>query len=451
MRAIVVGAGEVGFDVAQILSRDQQHDVVVIDVNAGALAAVREKLDVMVILGNGSSADVLKDAGAARADILIAVTGVDEVNIIACMLADRLGVKTKVARVRSDELTRTNPVLRAKELGIDLVIHPEESAAAEVVRLVRRASATDVLVFAGGRLQLVGMRLDDTSPVLGKSLREIAQEHADLRFRVMAIGRGIRTILPRGDDTLRRNDQVFVLAQPKTVAGVTRALGKSDLRIDAIMILGGSLVGARVALELSDDKKRRIKLIESDRAQAERLAEGLSNVLVIHGDPTDMDLLTLEGLSDMDAVASVTNDEESNLVACLLAKHLGVHKTIALLSKAAYIPMSQSIGLDAAVNKKLAVSREILRFLRGKHVLSVATVHGLDAEILELQAAPRSRITRGPLDALSMPEGLLIGAVLHGNGVEVATGETRVEPGDRVIVFAMPPAITEVERFFRRS
>ena len=385
MRAIVIGAGIVGFDVAKLLSQ-ADHDVVVVDKDADALLHVREKLDVMTVQGNGTSTTILEEAGIRNARILVAVTAIDEVNIIACMLGDRLGVETTIARVRSDELTATDNVLNASDFGIDMIIHPEESAAAEVVRLIRRASATDVLMLADDRLHLVGLRLDPECSAIGRTLQDLVMEQPAVKFRVMAIARGIRTILPDGNERLRKNDQVFVLARPKNIPTVLSMLGKSEKRLENIMILGGSDIGAKVALMLSEEKTKRVKLIESDRARAEILAEKLGSCMVIHGDGSDIDLLVSEGLSDMDAFVAVTADEESNLVTCLLAKHLQVKKTVALLSNGGYIPISQSIGLDAAVNTKLAVSREVMRFLRGKHVKSVATIHGLDAEVLEIEA-----------------------------------------------------------------
>ena len=212
MRAIVVGAGVVGFDVAKLLSQ-AEHDVVVIDYDPEALSHINDKLDVMTVCGNGTSTSILEEAGIRDARILIAVTAIDEVNIIACMLADRLGVETTIARVRSDELSNTKAVLNASDFGIDLVIHPEESAAEEIVRLIRRASATDIVMIAGDRLHLVGLRLDPDSPVLGKSLRDVVSGGGNSSFRVMAITRGIRTILPNGDERFRKNDQVFVFCR----------------------------------------------------------------------------------------------------------------------------------------------------------------------------------------------------------------------------------------------
>ena len=449
MRAIVIGAGVVGFDVAKLLSQ-ADHDVVVVDMEADALSLVSDKLDVMTVQGNATSTKTLEQAGIRDARILVAVTAIDEVNIIACMLGDRLGVETTIARVRSDELTSTETVLDSEDFGIDLIIHPEESAAAEVARLIRRASATDVLPLADGELNLVGLRLDPESPVIGRSLHDLVVERPDLRFRIMAIARGIRTILPTGQEKLRKNDQIFVLARPKTIPPVLELLGKSDQRLQNIMILGGTDIGAKVAFQLSQEKNKRVKLVESNRERAEQLAEHLDNCLVIHGEGSDIDLLVKEGLSDMDAFVAVTADEESNLVTCLLAKHLQVKKTVALLSNGAYIPISQSIGLDAAVNTKLAVSREVMRFLRGKNVRSVATVHGLDAEILEIEARPRSTITREILMNQELPKGVLIAAVLKGNSIEIATGNTHIEAGDRAYVFVMPGMIAQAEKLFDR-
>ncbi|NNF57388.1 MAG: Trk system potassium transport protein TrkA, partial [Rhodothermaceae bacterium] len=342
-------------------------------------------------------------------------------------------------------------VLTLDDFGIDLIIHPEESTAVEVVALLRRAAATDIIDFCGGRVQLVGVRIDSDASVIGMKLQELAQR-SPLPFRVMGIARGARTIVPDGNATIQANDQVFVIVATGQVGQVTYMLGKEGRRLQRCMILGGSNVGSRVAAGLSSRKRRdggmEVKIVEADRDRAEHLAELLEGVLVIHGDPSDIDLLVREGLSEMDAVVALTEDEEANLVSCLMAKHLGVRKTIALLSKSAYIPISQSIGLDAAVSQKLAVSREVLRFLRGAHVQSVATIQGLDAEVLELIVEEDAPITAAPLMEQNLPRGMLIGAVVDEN-VEIATGQTRVRPGAKVIVFVTPDRVSDVETLFR--
>ncbi len=450
MQAIVIGAGEVGYDVARLLAMEQ-HDVTVVDVSSEALEAVQSRLDVLTIHGSGTSEEVLQTCRVKQADILIAVTTVDEVNLISCMLASRLGVKTTVARVRSNVIGSSQSVIKAKDFGIDILIHPEESTAEEVTRLIRRANATDVLTFANGRLNLVGVRLDHHSVAIGMTLEALSEQLPTIPFRVVGISRGIRTLFPRGETRLSKNDQVFVMARPKHIPHVTRLLGKVEGKIQDVMILGGSRIGALVAQRLTASKFKNIKLVEPNRERAEEVARELSNVLVINSNASDIDLLVTEGLSEMDAFVAVTEDEESNLVACLMAKHLGVKKTVALLSKGAYVPISQAIGLDAAVSKKLAISREILHFLRSKHVKSVATVHGLDAEILEIEARPRAAITRKPLDALNLPAEMIVGAVMRGKEVEVAQGETHIQAGDRVIVFVRSRFIPQAERLFSRS
>jgi trk system potassium uptake protein TrkA len=447
MRTVVVGAGEVGSDVARILALEE-HDVTVIDNDEDVLRAVQNNFDVLTVEGNGTSAQVLEEAGIREADLLVAVTAVDEVNIIACMMADRLGVETTIARTRTDELERAQSVLEAEDFGIDLVIHPEESAAVEVTQLIQRAGATDVLTFCDDSIQLIGVRLDEDAPVAGRPLHEIVAAHPKVEFRVKALVRDGRSYLPDGDEVLRPGDQIFVLTRPKYATPVIRILGKEAVTMERIMILGGTRVGAGVAKRLSSQNGKRIKLIEPDPDRAQELAEQLPNTLVLNGDPTDIDLLKEEGLAEMDAFAAVTDDQESNLVTCLMAKNLGVYKTVAQLSKAAYIPISEQIGLDAAVSKKLAVAREVRRYLRGTHVKSVATVHGLDAEILEIEASPRAPITTGPLRNLDLPSGLLVGAVDHNDTAEIATGNTEIEAGDRAIVFVLPQAVEAAEALF---
>ena len=457
MRAIIVGAGDVGYDVARMLSL-QRHDVTVVDMDPEKVAHVRETLDVLALEGSGTSTETLQKARIEDADLLVAVTDVDEVNIIASMIAERVGKEAEatitIARVRSGEFTGSDAVLSQRDFGIDHIIHPEQSTANEVVSLLRRASATDLVDFCGDRVQLVGIRVDSESPVVGMTLAQLAQHGAHLAFRVMGISRGVRTIVPSGTETVQRNDQIFVIVPSGQVGQVAHLLGKEAGKLRHAMVLGGTNVGARVAAGLAQRKGRgrdafemRVKLVEKDRHRAELLAERLEGVLVLQGDPADIDFLALEGLAEMDAVVAVTEDEESNLVSCLMAKHLGVRKTIALLSKSSYIPVAQTIGLDAAVSQKLAVSREVLRFLRGSHVRSVATVHGLDAEVLEMVADPGAPITRAPLMDLRLPRGILVGAVV-GQRVEIATGQTVVTPGARTLVFATPERVDEVERLF---
>ena len=448
MRIIVLGAGEVGQEIAKVLSREEA-DVVLIDKNQEALKRVSSRLDLMTIQGNGTALGTLQKAQIHEAEMFIAVTSIDEVNVVACMMAKKLGVETTIARVRSNEFQHSEAVLKGSDLGISLIIHPEQSTADEIVRLVRRASASDVLSFNEGDFLLVGMRMVESSPVLRKKINDINLEFADLVFRIMGISRGIRTILPDGNERLYPNDQVFVLCKADDYQRVSAVFGHSKNSVlQNVMISGGSTVGAVVAQRLSENKEHNVKLIVPDLETAESLAESLPHVLVIHGEVSDIDLLAMEGIVEMDAFIAVSDNEASNLVTCLIAKHLGVTKTVALLSNPAYIPISQRIGLDAAVNLKLSVSKEILSFLRGNHISSIATIQGLNAEVLEIKAMPGSKITKQAVQKLKLPKGLSLGAITNSGKTEIINGSTVISPGDDVICFVESAEVKSVEKLF---
>jgi trk system potassium uptake protein TrkA len=329
------------------------------------------------------------------------------------------------------------------------MIHPEMSVAREIVLLVKRAAASDVVSLAEGKMQLVGIRLDRNSPLAGKKLLEVAQLVPKTPFRVVAIYRGGFTLIPFGNDRLQANDHIFVLARTEDISDVLGITGHENRKIRNIMITGGTTVGAMIARMLSeDDTDWKVKLIEPDYETSYELATELRDVLVLHGNPTDPNLLVTEGITETDVFIAVTEDEESNIISCLMAKHLKVPKVIAMVSKSDYIPLSQTIGLDAAVNKKLAASNEIHRMVRKGSVLSVAALHGIKAEVLEFEAAATSKITGHTMAKLVFPKGCVVGGIIRNGVAEVATGNTIVEAGDRVIVFCLPESIDKITSYF---
>jgi len=445
LRIIIVGAGEVGFHLAKILSQER-HDIVVIDKDPERVARVNESLDVMVVEGSGTELKTLKQAEASEADMLIAVTTVDEVNFTSCLLAGKLGVKKKIIRVNNPQFLSEPGGPSADDFGIDLMIYPEGLAAQEIVRLIRRSAATEVLEFAEGRIQLIGIRLDQESPLLNKKLKDIVATYKNLPFRAVAIFRGIRTIIPSGEELFKRGDQVFVISKTEMVPEMLRLAGKESQRLEKIMILGGSGIGRRVAEQLESEIS--IKLIESGKAASTELADALTKTMVIQGEGKDLDLLATEGIIDMDAYIAVTRDEEDNIISCLMAKHLGVTKTIAHVEKLDYLPLANTIGIDALVNKKLSAANAILKFIRKGEIVSVATLHGVDAEVIEMIAQKGSAVTKKPLSSVSFPEGAIIGCVIHDGSVEIPVGSTQIRPQDRVVVFTLPKSIREVEKFF---
>ncbi|MEX2364045.1 MAG: Trk system potassium transporter TrkA, partial [Balneolaceae bacterium] len=355
MKIVIIGAGEIGYDLASTLSKEK-HDVIVLDREKTPLSRVADSLDVLTIEGNATSVKDLDKAGVSNADILISVTSVDEVNMISSMIGKRLGAKMVIARVRSDEFSDKNSPLSPSDLGIDVMIHPELSAAQEIVQLLRRSSASDVVNLADDKMQLVGIRLEKESPLVGISLKEYAATYPETMFRVVAIVRRGRTLIPNGSVKLQSFDQIFVLSKTEDIPHIIETTGKKEADLNRVMIAGGSALGAMITKLLTKDKSKdwSVKLIEPDYDTAEELAVKYKNAMILHGNPTDPDLLITEGITDMDAFIAVTDDEESNIISCLMAKHLEVKKTVALVSKPDFIPLAQTIGLDAIINKKAA-------------------------------------------------------------------------------------------------
>lgn len=452
MKIIIIGAGEIGYDLASVLSKEK-HDVIVLDHEKESLTKVSEKLDVLVKEGNATSATDLNKSGVSQADIVISVTSVDEVNMIASMISKKLGAKMVIARVRNDEFSQKDSPLKATDLGIDMMINPELSAAQEIAQLLKRSAASDVINLADDMMQLIGIRLDRNAPIIGKTLIEYASENSEITFRVVAIARRGRTLMPRGPMKLQTFDQIFILAKTEDIPAIIETTGKSETDLNRIMIAGGSGIGTTIARILCGDSKKNwsVKLIEPDYERAEELAIELKNAMILHGNPTDPDLLASEGITDMDAFIAVTDDEESNIISCLMAKHLDVKKTVALVSKPDFIPLAQTIGLDAVVNKKVAASNEIHRHVRSGQVISVTELRGIKAEVIELLAAEKSKVIGKQIQKLKLPDGCIIGGVLCQGSVEIATGKTEIKAGDRVMVFCLPEAIEKITNLFSNA
>jgi len=447
LRIIIIGGGEVGFHLAKIFSKEG-HQIVMIEPDREKISRVEESLDIMAVQGSGSSVETLVEAGIKDAKLVIAVSAIDEVNIIACMLAEKFGVPQKIARVRNQEFTNPNAVLTPKQLGIDMIINPELETAHEIFWLIRRSAATDVIEFANGSIQLVGLRLDSKAKIISRQFKEVSLSLPELTFRTVAIFRNGRTIIPTGEDYFISGDQIFVVSKTESVPDLLELCGKTDDRIENIMILGGGKVGRLLAKELEKDKNMNIRLVETSRSKSQIIAEQLEHTLVIQGDGTDVDLLASEGIADMDAFVAVTDDEELNIITSLLTKHLGVRRTITMVSNADYLPLINSIGLDVAVDKGIITANAIARFIHRGEVVSVATLRGIDAEAIELVAQKGAKITKRTLRDTKFPDGAIVGAVTRDGEVFVPVGDSSIEANDKVVIFALPKAVANVEKMF---
>jgi trk system potassium uptake protein TrkA len=446
MRIIIIGAGEVGYYLAQKLSYEK-HDLTLIDSDPEKCARVQNTLDVSVLHGNAASQSALKEAGLESADMLIAASGIDEINLIACLMASKLGVKRKVARVRNPDYYNSSSILTAKDLGVDLFIHPEDEVVEEIIRLLMRTAATEIVEFENGKILVVGLKLDPNCSYLNRQLKDIGTEEERRNFRIVAIFRGEKTIIPTGTDYIYKNDQIFVMTKAETLQRVLSIYGKSEQKLEKIMILGGGKIGRGVAQKL-EEKKVDITLVESNREKSVLIASELKKTMVVQADGTEIDALAREGMLGMDAFIATTSDDENNIISCLLAKHLKIQKTIALVSKTTYLPLMPVIGIDSTVNIRLATAAAILRFVRRGTILSMASFHGIDAEAIEFNVTRSDRFGKKSLKQLHLPDGVMIAAIVRGEEVLVPYGNSMIQGGDKVIVFALPKAIAALEKLF---
>jgi trk system potassium uptake protein TrkA len=446
VRIVIAGMGDVGYHLAKQLS-NEEHDIIAIDMNQQRLSYSDSMADILTISGSSTNISTLREARVDKADLFVAVTSFEEVNVTSSILAKKLGAKKTIARIGNSEYLDKHVDINFADIGVDFMIYPEELAAREVVNLILRSAATDVMDFEGGKLSVIGLRLDKDAPVIKKTIVEIAKEFESFDFRIVALHRNFRTIIPKGNDRFLPNDQVFVIAKPEGNSVVMKLAGKEDIKFDNIMILGGSKIGRRVA-ELLEDKMT-VKLIESDEEKSLQLADSLTSTLVIKGDGRDIDLLAQEGIIDVDAFVAVTEDAETNIITCLLAKHLGVKKAIALVDKVNYIPLTQTIGLDSLINKKLIAANNISRFIRKSEVLALSTLEGIDADIMEYVVQPNSLITKKPIKDLNFPKEAIIGGIIRGDETIIAVGDTKIQNGDKVVVFSLPGGVKQTEKFFK--
>ena len=445
MRIILAGAGEVGTHLVKMLSYED-HDIIVIDNDPERLKAIGASMDVMTLEGNANSISILKESKVSKADLFIAITSSEDVNITAAILSKKLGAKKTIARIDNDEfLMQANKEIFSN-LGVDYMIYPEKIAAREIVGLLVQTGSTEVVEFTGGKLQMYVIRLEEQAPIIGKRLRDLTPEKDNLPFRAVAMTRQGQTLIPGGDDTFEIGDLAYVISSQAGLKELYKYSGKQQFEIRNIMILGGSRIGIKTARQLGN--QHYVKMVEIDRQKSYRLSSMLSNTLVINGDGTNMDLLKDEGLEKMDAFIAVTGNSDTNILSCLLAKHLGVKRTIAEVENMDYIHLAENIGVDTIINKKLITASRIFRFTMSEEVSSIKCLTGTEAEVMEYVVKPQSKITRAPLKEVNFPDEAIIGGVIRGKNSFIAHGDTLIKPYDRVVVFALPSEIYTVGKFF---
>lgn len=445
MKVIIAGAGEVGYHLAKLLTKES-HSIVLIDNTAKVLSRADSEMDLLTIQGNAYSISILDQAGVADADLLIAVTSSETANLTIATIGKQLGAKKTVARVNSSEFLKLKDRLDLSGMGIDVIISPEELASKEIVRLLRRSSFSNAFDFEFGKLTLLGVYLTEKSKIINKSIKECKIYNEDRKFITIAIEREGQAIIPRGDFVFLSHDHVFFLCLPEGIEQIREICGGVRLDVKNIMILGGGNVGYNAARKLS--RRKNVKIIESDSNRCIELADKLPETLIINDDGHDVHLLEDENIAQMDAFIAVTGNSETNIMSCLVAKKHGVKKTIAMVENMDYINLSQTIGIDTLINKKLIAANNIFRYVRQADIVNIAGIHGIDAEVLEIYVKENSKATQVPINELHIPKDAIIGGIIRDNKAWIADKEFQINAEDKVVVFALPSSLKKTLEYF---
>jgi trk system potassium uptake protein TrkA len=446
MRIVVIGAGEVGYHIAERLSHEH-HEIVVIERNPEVCRRVQENLRLRTIEADGSSPRALEEAGVRQAAMVVAVADVDEVNIVACAIANQYGVATKIARVRDIELG-AHPILQGgKVLGIDLLINPNQVVADEILRVIKTTGAAEVADFAEGRVQLLGVKIGARAPVVNRRLRDLRPVQATAPFLVVGIARGESLIVPTQDTVVLPDDHLYLVSRREFIPDILVLLGRSGGVTRRVFIIGGGRIGLQVAQALEAEHLI-VTVMEKSRARCEELAKHLTQARVLHGDGTDVRQLVDEGMSETDALATITDDDATNLLAAILGKRYGAKKAVALFKRPDLIPLVESLGIDAPISPRLLTASVILRYVRRGRVVSVFELPESEAETLEVVVLPGTPAAGRSVEGLALPAEALVGGIVRGEEVIVPEPATVLEPGDHVILLALPRALPEVERLF---
>jgi trk system potassium uptake protein TrkA len=443
VKIIIVGAGEVGYHIAQKLSEENQ-DVFLIDKDPEKIRRITENLDVQALLGSGTSPEMLKTSGIKEADMLVAATDSDEVNLIACLLARNLNPYIlKVARVRSREYLKEKELFSQDLLGVDQIINPESVMVETIRNLMMVPGASDVIDFVEGRVKLIGITIKPDSPFAGRQL--LSFKGMEGKVLVGAIVRGEQVFIPHGEDTIRSNDLVYLVVKADELPHQFGFFNFENQEGRRVIIVGAGETGSALASAL-DQEKMNVKIIDRDAHKCAALAEKLEKVIVIHGDGTDKNLLQEENIHDVDFLVAVTGDEESNVLISLLAKGLGAKKTITRINKLSYIPLVSAIGIDTVVSSRLSAIRAILQYIRQGRIISVTPLKGEHAEAIEAEALETSDIVNIPLAKVKFPKGALVGAIVRGDEIIIPRGDSIIKPKDRLIILTVQKVLPKLEK-----
>ncbi|WP_073569989.1 MULTISPECIES: Trk system potassium transporter TrkA [Algoriphagus] len=445
MHIVIAGAGDMGYHLAEQLSYDNK-DITLIDTEREVLDYVSSKLDVLTVLGDATSIDILQRANVSSASMVLAVTTSEKTNIVAAVLAKQLGAKRVMARVRNHSYLNNENINYFQNLGIDNLISPTMLCSREIFNMIQNSSFTEVFDFEGGKLNIVGVTLDQTNPLVNQRIMDMKLNPIFEDIRIIAILRDLKTIIPRGSTIIRNHDHVFFISNKKHTESILDLIGQKKRTIKNIMIIGGDDMALTTALKLEDHF--RVTLVNKDKERCKWLAENLPNTLIINGDYKNIELLIEEGLEQMDAFLALTESSETNIITSLSAKNHGVYKTIAHVDTREYIHISHSIGVDSLINKKLVAANEISRYLKKGTVEAVSGIYGVDAEFIQYSVCKNNRLTKYALKDLHFPDTAIVAGVIRGEDVFIPDGDFELQMNDKAIVLALPQAKGPLEKLF---
>lgn len=446
MKIVIGGVGAVGLHLAGLLAKEEQ-DIILIDDRQDVLEIAAHRFDVITIKGDVTSLATLEKAEVSNANIFLAVTQSETVNLLACILAKQSGSKKTIARVNNQEYLAPSQKKKFEALGVDKIFSPTLLAAKEVGRLLKRSSFTDIFEFEDGKISVVGLTLDNSSTWVGKTVKDVSIMSESLEYRVIAALRNDVTIIPKSDTVLKRGDHLYLAVLNEHVDQIDTFAGRQLKKIKSVMIIGGTETALRTAQYL--EKDYRVTLIANDRSICEKFVEQLDKALVICSNYSSLENLREEGIEAMDAFVSLTADSEINIMTGLMAEEVGVYKTIALVDNIDYTHISQSIGVDTIINKKLIAANDIFRDVRKGKVEAIASLHGVDAELIEFRVHKNNRLTRLPIRELGLPKDAIVAGVVRGEKSFIPNGEFIFKLDDKAIVFTLPNGIKRVEEIFK--
>ncbi|MCW5731941.1 MAG: Trk system potassium transporter TrkA [Alphaproteobacteria bacterium] len=451
MKVIVCGAGQVGFNIAQQLS-GEGNDVVVIDQSPDLIQRLSDSFDVQAMVGHASHPDMLERAGAADADMIIAVTYSDEVNMIACQVAHSLfNVPTKVARVRAQSYLDPvwSELFQRNALPIDVVISPEVEVARAIMRRLQVPGAFDMIPFADDRVRVIGVRLGEDCPILNTPLRQLTELFPDLTVVVTGVIRNDRLFVPGGDDQLLQGDEIYFTADTTQVPRAMPLFGHEETEARRIVLIGAGNIGSFLARQIEAEQPNvNLKVIEASRARAEEVRGQLKRAIVLHGDALNQEVLDEANVPSAEAIVVLTNDDEVNILASLLAKREGCKKAITLVNNNTYRPLMTSLGIDVVVSPRATTVSTILQHVRRGRIRSLHSLRDGAAEVVEAEAMETSSLVGTPLRDIKLPKGMMVGAIVRGAKIVIPRGDTVVEPHDRVIMFALKEHVKKLEKMF---